>query len=161
MPDGKIIPEYFVVDLPVTVCALAITEDNEVVLVRQYRYPISETLLEIPGGFVDEGEDPAAAVERELVEETGYAFSSIEYVGKVAANPGVLNSHTQLYLATGGKKITSQSLDQHEEIEVVLIPVAEVRAMMQRNEFVQALHTCCMLYAFQKLDAGTGAFKGE
>ncbi len=152
MPDGKIVEEYFVVELPTSVCALAITEDNKAVLVKQYRYAIEETILEIPGGFIDKGEDPKVAVGRELLEETGYHFPEVEYVGKIAANPGLLDNYTHLYLATGGKKIKDQELDHNEDLEVMLLPIEEVRAMLHRNEFVQALHTCCMLYAFQKLD---------
>ncbi len=152
MPDGTIIPEYFVVEMPPSACAMAITENNEVVMVKQYRYPIEAVTLEIPGGFIDEGEDPQTAIARELLEETGYHFPDIRYVGKVAANPGVLNNFTYLYLATGGKKVAAQNLDHNEEIDVLLLPVEEVREKLQRNEFVQALHVCCLHYAFRELD---------
>lgn len=152
MPDGTIVPEYFVVELPTSVCALAITEDDKVVLVKQYRHPIEQPILEIPGGFIDKGEDAKVAVRRELLEETGYHFPNVEYVGKVAANPGVLDNYTHLFLATGGKKISKQNLDYNEEIEVLLFPVDEVRGMLKKNEFVQALHVCCMMYAFEKLE---------
>ena len=152
MPDGKIVEEYFVVELPESACALALTENNEAVMTRQYRYPIGETMFELPGGFIDKGEDAVTGMARELKEETGYEFNNIKYLGKVAANPGVLNNYTHLFLATGGRKVTIQSLDHNEAIEVQLLPIEEVRRMMQQNEFPQALHVCCMMYAFQQLD---------
>jgi|SRR5688572_22047780 len=153
MPDGKIVDAYYLVELPPSACALAITEEGKVLIAKQYRHPLEETLLELPGGFVDPKEDPDTAIGRELLEETGYEFSDIEYLGKVAGNPGLLTGYTYLYLARGGKKTAAQSLDANEEIEVLHIPLEEVRAMLMRNEFVQALHVSCMLYAFQKLDA--------
>ena len=152
MPDGTIVPEYYVVELPITVCALAITDDGKAIMTKQYRHPIKETLLEIPGGFIDEGETPEQALKRELLEETGYEASDVYAVGKISANPGVLQSFTYLFLATGSKKTKVQDLDHHEEIEVVLMPVEEVRTMLKRNEIVQALHTTCLMYAFKKLD---------
>ena len=118
--EGKIIEQYYVVEMNLTVCALGITEDNKAILIKQYRHPIEKIILEIPGGFVDNNEDPAKAVAREFAEETGYEFSHWEYVGEVAANPGVLNNYTKLYLATGGKKTAQQKLDDNEEIEIVL-----------------------------------------
>ena len=153
MPSGKIVEAYYVVELPVTVCALAITEEGKAIIVKQYRHPIKKTLYEIPGGFIDAGEAPTQAITRELLEETGYEFAAIYNVGKIAANPGLLQSFTHLFLATGGKKIAAQRLDDNEEIEVLLLPIEEVRAMLEKNEFVQALHTSCLLYAFQKLDS--------
>lgn len=153
MPDGQVVNPYFVVELPTSVCALALTENNEVILVEQYRQPIGETLIEIPGGFVDESESPDTAISRELLEETGYKFSDYYFLGRVAANPGVLNNYTDLYLATGGKKVASQKLDHNEEILIKLLPLDEVRRMLQKNEFKQALHVACLFYAFDKLDS--------
>ena len=154
MPDGKIVPAYYVVEIPESVCAMAITEAGEVILVKQYRHPVGEVLTELPGGFIDKGEDPQTAIERELLEETGYEFSQVNLVGKVAGNPGILSGYTHLFVASGGRKVAGQSLDANEEIDILLTPVEEVRAMLQRNEFPQALHVSCLLYAFQKLDEG-------
>jgi ADP-ribose pyrophosphatase len=151
-PDGVIVDPYFVVELPTSVCAMALTENNEVLLVKQYRHPIAAVTLELPGGFVDEGEDMEKAVGRELLEETGYTFSAFHCLGKVAANPGVLNGYTYLYLAQGGKKVAAQQLDHNEEIEIVTVPLDELKRMLRDNEIVQALHVSCMHYAFAKLD---------
>ncbi|MEP6596049.1 MAG: NUDIX hydrolase [Ginsengibacter sp.] len=149
--EGKIIEQYYVVELNLTVCALGVTDDNQVILIKQYRHPIEKIILEIPGGFVDANEDPVKAIAREFSEETGYEFSNFEYVGQVAANPGVINNYTKLYLATGGKKKARQKLDDNEEIEVLLISLDELKEMLLQNKFDQALHTSCIFYALMKL----------
>ena len=149
--DGTIIDPYFVVELPTSATALPITEDGKIVLVKQFRYPIDEVILEIPGGFIDEGEDFTAGMKRELLEETGYTFTHIEPLGRVAANPGVLNNYTELFLATGGKKTGGQQLDHNEEIEIVLVTAAELIDMLVKQEIKQSLHVNCIFFALMKM----------
>jgi 8-oxo-dGTP pyrophosphatase MutT (NUDIX family) len=150
-PGGGIVDPYFVVEMPASVCAVALTENDEVIMVKQYRHPIEETILELPGGFTDEKETPQQSIARELLEETGYEFSEYTYLAKVAANPGVLNNYTHLFLATGGKKIAEQHLDDNEDIQIELVPLHELKSMLERNEIVQALHISCMHYAFERI----------
>ena len=150
-PSGKIIPEYYVVELDATLCAVGITEDNQVVMVKQYRHAVGKTLLELPGGFVDENESPEKAIAREMLEETGYEFSKYEYLGEVAANPGVLSGYTKLYLATGGRKVAEQKLDANEEIIIELIPLDDLIEMLLQNKIEQSLHANCIFYALLKL----------
>lgn len=151
-PSGKVVDPYFVVELPPAVMAMAITENKEVILVRQYRYPINETLMEIPGGFMDAAEAPQQAIRRELLEETGYTFSSFHYLGITAANPGVLNNFSHMFLAAGGVKTAEQQLDPNEEITLYLKSLNEVKLMLEHHEIKQSLHALCLLYGFAYLE---------
>jgi 8-oxo-dGTP pyrophosphatase MutT (NUDIX family) len=149
--DGVIIDPYFVVELPTTATALAITEDGYVILVKQYRHPIDEVIYETPGGFIDPGEDAITGMKRELLEETGYSFPQVEPLGQIAANPGVLNNFTELYLATGGVKIARQKLDHNEEIEIVLVSMETLIGMLLQHKIKQSLHANCIFYALLKM----------
>jgi 8-oxo-dGTP pyrophosphatase MutT (NUDIX family) len=88
---------------------------------------------------------------RELKEETGYEFSSFKEVGKIAANPGVLNNFTYLFLARGGKKTSEQKLDKNEELEIELISLKELKQLFLDNKILQATHNSCVFYALREL----------
>ena len=153
-PEGKIVDPYYVYEFPTWVTAVALTDDGKVILERQYRHALGEVCIEIPGGCVDDTDiDLEAAIKRELLEETGYSFSSFEYLGKSSANPSTNNNIMHMFLAKGGKKIAAQELDHNEEIEIELVTIEELKQMIRGNKILQAMHVTCILYALEKMGA--------
>jgi ADP-ribose pyrophosphatase len=151
-PQGKIVDPYYVYEYTDWVTALALTADNKVVMVRQYRHALGETGIELPGGCVDDTDKSFAdAAARELLEETGYVFDSIEPLGRISANPSTNSNIMQMFLARGGKKVKEQELDHNEEIEVELYSIEELKELLRRNEIVQAMHVTCILYGLVRL----------
>ncbi len=150
-PSGVLVPEYYVLEYPDWVNAMAVTDDGNVILVRQYRHPVEKVLLEIPGGVMDpEDESPEIAMRRELLEETGYVFDEVHFLGITSPNPSTHTNRVFMYLATGGKKIQEQQLDFNEEIDVEIVTIAELEARLARNEFFQSLHCTCLFYGLMK-----------
>ena len=151
-PDGKIIDPYYVYEFPTWVGAVPVTADGKIIMVKQYRHALGEVCIEIPGGCVDESDqDTQEAIAREVMEETGYAFSSWEYLGKISANPSTNTNLLHMYLAKGGNKVSAQHLDDNEEIEVLLLSIDELKQLLRENKIVQSMHVSCIFYALEKL----------
>jgi hypothetical protein len=85
------------------------------------------------------------------MEETGYEFPNIEYLGKFAANPGILNNYTEMFFATGGRKVGVQQLDHNEELEIVQLTINEVIDLVMRQEIKQSVHANCIFFALIKM----------
>lgn len=151
MPDGTVIPDYYVLEYPDWVNVIALTEGNKVILVRQYRHAAGEEILELPGGVMEKGESPEQAARRELLEETGYEFDNLEFLSELYANPATATNKTYCFLATGGKKTSEQNLDRGEEIIIKLVSLAELKELILQNKLGQALHTSGVFYALVKL----------
>lgn len=151
MPGGHIVEDYYVLEYNNWVNAVAITEDNKILMVHQYRHAAGIVSLEIPGGVIDDGELPEQAIRRELLEETGYQFDDLELLCTVYANPSTANNITSCYLAKGGKKVQGQHLDAQEEIIVETFTIDEVKQLLAENKIAQALHCTGLFYALIKL----------
>lgn len=152
-PQGKIINPYYVYEFPEWATAFALTEDNKVIMVRQYRHAVGEVCIELPGGCIDDTDkNYTEAIARELLEETGYSFSSFETLGKISANPSTNTNWMHMFLAKGGKKTSEQQLDSNEEIIVELYSIDELKQMVKGNKIIQAMHVTCILYALEKLN---------
>lgn len=131
---------------------LAITKNQEVVLIRQYRHGVQEVLWEIPGGVVEDGEDPTEGVRRELLEETGYTAAQFIQVAKVYPNPAFQTNTMYCFLALDAEKVTGQSLDDGEDIDVQLVPVDQLVPMIKNGEFPHALQVAAVFHALVYLD---------
>ena len=131
-PSGEQFERTFV-STPGAVACVAITADNDIVLVRQYRSTFDDLILEIPAGMRDiEGEDPELTAVRELREETGYSANKITYLGRMLSSPGVTDSAVEVYLAT---ELVPGEAEPHgpeeDAMEIVVIPFSEAVAMVE------------------------------
>lgn len=120
--------------------AVAITTDGELVLVRQHRWGIDAATLEIPGGAVDAGEDPAVAAARELLEESGYGGGVCSPLGWVWSNPAIQDNRTWMYLFEGVTWLAEPHRGPGEEdLQVVLEPASRMRALLDEGQITHAL----------------------
>lgn len=123
---------------------VAITKTNQIILVKQYRFGIGEYTLELPGGFVDDNENHALAVRRELAEETGYSSQNWEYLGKVQANPVFMDSYIHQYVARDVEKTEPTKQDVGEDVTVVEMDKQEVINQLRSGEIAHP-HTITAL----------------
>lgn len=139
LPDGRVIEEYYVLEYPDWVNVIAITQEGQFVMERQYRHGLGVDSTELPCGVMEKGEEPLEAARRELLEETGYGNGEWTELMAIATNPGSQNNLTHCFLAVGVEKIAEQSLDDTEELTVHLMSEAEVKSLLENNRICQAL----------------------
>lgn len=134
LPDGRLIAEWAWVITPDFVNVVAQTEAGEFLMFRQTKYAVAGTSLAPVGGYLDPGEDPLAAAQRELREETGYAAEEWRALGSypVDGNRGAGVGH--LFLALGARRVAEIDADDLEEQELLLLSRAELAAALARGE---------------------------
>ncbi len=125
LPDGNPAHREYIRHVG-AVCVLPLTDEGEVICVRQYRYPFADVLLEIPAGKLDApDEDPTEAALRELREETGATCKTLSYLGKYYGSPALIGETIHMYMAEG-LSFGDMDLDEDEFLEVERIPLSEL-----------------------------------
>lgn len=138
MPSGHVIPDFYVLEYLNWVNMIAITADGKFVLERQYRHGIQEYDIELPAGVVDEGEEPLAAAQRELLEETGYAGGKWTAFMKTAPNASAMNNYCYTFLAEGVEPTGDKALEESEDIETLLVTREELVQLLENGEMLEA-----------------------
>ena len=136
---------YYSLRLPDYTAIVALTEDQRVLVVRQYRPALEQYTLELPSGLIDVGETPDAAARRELLEETGYEVDEVEVLGALAVDPGRLNNFIWGCAATGARQVEGCAAEPG--IEVMAWTIDELWRQTQAGEFGLSLHVSILMRA--------------
>ena len=131
--------DFYTIDASDWVNVVALTPDDCVVMVRQYRHGAERVTLETPGGMIDPGETPAQAAARELLEETGYAAEEIVPLGGVNPNPALFSNRLHGFLARGARRVREVRNESTEETHVELVPLARLREEVRAGRVEHAL----------------------
>ena len=141
LPDGRIMPEYYVMEFGSWVHAVAVDINGDMILVEQYRHAAGDWFLELPGGAVEvnEKEDNQSSALRELKEETGYTSNQIVELGEHFPNPALQINKLYSFLVLDCQLTAKVNLDPFEDLYVVKKPVVDVYKMLESGEIKHSL----------------------
>ncbi len=137
--SDKIQHSFFVLENPDWVNVIAVTKDRKVVLIEQFRHGIEQNILEIPGGMIDENEEPETGARRELLEETGYSAEKFIFLGKSHPNPAIQNNLIYHFLAEDCEKLSEVEFDEHESVVTKLFDMDEIENLIEDETITHSL----------------------
>ena len=151
LPNGHIL-DCHLLEYNDEIMVFALTKNQEVVLIRQYRHGSQKAILELPGGSVDDGESPLEAAKRELMEETGYTSDTFIEVGHGSPNPAIYTNKIYSFLAMDAKQTGKQSAYDAETIDVSLTALEEVIAMAKSGDLIHSLNIGTVFFVLAYLN---------
>lgn len=133
------VDDFFILTSPDWVNIIPLTPDGQVVMIEQYRYGTDAVTLEVPGGIMNAGEEPPESARREMMEETGYDAPRILPIGMNEPNPAFLRNRCHSFLALGALPTAETRFDEHENIRLRLVPLAEIPGMIRGGVITHSL----------------------
>lgn len=150
LPNGQTSTRE-IVKHPGAVAVIAITRENKILMVEQYRKPLERTIVEIPAGKLEKGEEPITTAKRELEEETGYTCSNLKPLISFYTSPGFADELVHLFIAENLEKLTEAAeLDEDEFVEVLEVTLEEAQEMMKSNRIYDAKTAYAVQYLLLK-----------
>jgi len=146
LPDGTRVEDYYVRESRGYAIIFALTADDRVTLVQQYKHGVARTLLELPAGAIDPDEAPEKTARRELAEETGYAAQSFQLLRAFVTDPTNADTVAHLFLARNAKRVAPQRLDATEDITVRLATLDELLALVRDGTIDSMPHVAAIYY---------------
>jgi 8-oxo-dGTP pyrophosphatase MutT (NUDIX family) len=146
--------DYYVLHLADVVNVVAVTAEEELLLVRQFRAGSRRDSLETPGGLIETGEDPAEAAAREVLEETGYAGDPPRLLGTMWSNSSLLTSRASVVLITGLKRVAATRWDESEELAIERVPAARAPELIRTGAVDHSLSVAAILWWLAAREGG-------
>ena len=126
LPDGKVVPEYYEIEMPHYTAVFAVTVEQQIMVLRCYRHAIGEVTLTMPGGMIEDGESPLEGIQREFLEETGYVAKDWKSLGSFIGNSTRGCGTYHLFFATEAESVQKPDSGDLEELELLLWSPEEV-----------------------------------
>ena len=152
LSNGVRIDDYYVFEKKSAAIIIAMDQDNNVIIKTEYRYPIDQFLYELPGGTIEDGEDPLETAKRELLEETGYIAEDWKLLAENYDYPTKDMNCVYIFLAKNIMKKAEQKLDISEEIEIEIIPISHAVSMCKKNEIKVNASVVGILLAYDEVN---------
>ncbi|MFA5778970.1 MAG: NUDIX hydrolase [Elusimicrobiota bacterium] len=136
LPDGKIIDDYYRIQMPESVVIVARTNKNKIVMCKQYRHGFARVSMVLPAGMIESGEKPIQTAKRELLEETGYASEKWKNLGRLISHINYGCSKVNFFFADNAKQIKKPESGDLEEMEIILMTEKEIVNAVKKKDII-------------------------
>jgi 8-oxo-dGTP pyrophosphatase MutT (NUDIX family) len=152
-PRTGTVSDVLALRMPAWVSVLPLTRDEEVVMVRQYRHGIEQVCLELPGGLVDpDDESPEVAAQRELLEETGFKASTLDFMGECYPQPAVLTNQCFFFVGRYAQRVCNPTPDEGEDIEILNVPLKSIPDLIKKKEISHGMVLLAFFFLWMNQD---------